>query len=166
MSSHQLKALLQSARDAAHPTMAGPLERWRADLEALVAQLGGWTLGIDAGAWAQTSDVLLHEQETGRYNAKSMSLRWEGVPGEVHVQPYGLSVHRARLMDGSYSGRIDGVVRITYGAERRPVCRSLVGSTTVWSLSTQENPALHPLDSESFAAVIIELVGPALRTAG
>ncbi len=166
MSSQQLKALLQRARAAAHPRMAGPLERWRADLDALVEQLRTWTLESDAGAWADTSDVLLNEQETGRYNTKAMCLRWEGVPGEVHVQPYGLSVHRARLMDGSYSGQIDGVVRITYGAERRPLCRSLVGPTTRWSLSTQQTPALHPLDSESFAAVIIELVGPALRTAG
>lgn len=165
MSSQQLKALLERARDAAHPSMGGPLERWRADLEALVAQLGSWTIGMDAGAWAHPSDVLLNEQETGRYNAKALSLRWEGVPGEVHVQPYGLSVQRARLMDGAYSGRIDGVVRLTYGAERRPLCRVLAGESTHWLLSTQESPALHPLDSESFAAAILELVGPALRTA-
>jgi hypothetical protein len=163
MSSQQLRALLQGAREGAPGEQREALAQWKSDVDALVRTLEAWALEVDPRALTYRGEETLTEAEAGTYTVANLTVQWEGVPGEVRVRPYGMTVRRVKLLSGDYSAPIDGVVRMSFGADRRSLCRRRGATQASWLLSTSASPALHPLDLDSYAAVIIELLGPALR---
>lgn len=162
MSSQNLRDLLARARTPTATEARVELERWRADLRALGESIFQWVVAIDSTGWAHVTEEKLTEADAGTYTAAGIEIGWDGVPPGLCLRPYGLFIHRARLMDGSFSGAVAGVARLHYGTERRPVCRLRTGNTSRWAISTRARSELHELDQESFADAVLELVGPAL----